>query len=189
MSRDEERRYIVLNEIQKLMLCHYKKYPQMRITDVFKLLYQNEFGCGHMIANSEDSLNMILEEAAELKSYEHEAAEPIGNGLCRLYLSVLRSDLSAETLNRFFIITANQPRGNARGFEEKAAAFKLLCENGGLPFNAAEVARMMSEYRAANYPAMRHSPQYRQAYAAFPHAALPPLCIPSSPALCRRVYA
>lgn len=157
----------MIGELQNLILCHYKKYPKMQIADILKLIYQNEFGCGHMISNHENSLDMILAESAEISqnSCEYAAAEPIGNGLCRLYLSILKGSLTAETLNRFFVITANQLRGNAASFEEKVSAFKLLSENEHLPFNVAEISQMMKDYRAADYPAIRHSLQYREEYA------------------------
>ena len=157
----------MIDELHRLLLYHYNKYPEMQIVDFFKLLYQNEFGCGHLIPDGGGSLSMILEEAAGLsrKPREREVVEPIGNGLCRLYLSALQDGLAAETLNRFFVVTANRRQGDAAGFEAKAVAFKRLCEDGRLPFDAAEVARTIEAYRAAGYPAMRHSPRYRRAYA------------------------
>ena len=146
---------------------HYKKYPAMQAEDIFKLLYQNEFGPGHMIKSAQDSLDMILKEASALtpQARGHEAREPIGNGLCRLYLSALRHGLSPEELNRVFVATANRVRGSAGGFEEKAAVFIKICQEGLLPFDPGEASGLLEAYRAAGYPPMRHSARYRQAYA------------------------
>ncbi len=156
-----------MGELQDLIIFHYHKYPSMQVEDVFKLLYQNEFGCGHMISSHEDSLQRILAEAASLAHHpsDQDTAEPIGNGLCRLYLSALHHGLSAQTLNRLFVMTANQLRGSAAGFEEKAAVFMSLSRTGHVPFDPALISQKMEEYRAAGYPPMRHSLQYRQAYA------------------------
>ena len=38
---------------------HLKCYPNMEINDVAKLIYQSEFGGGHMISDSEMSLKRI----------------------------------------------------------------------------------------------------------------------------------
>lgn len=154
-------------QLQELILYHYTKYPNMQIADVFKLLYQNEFGPGHMVSSTQASLAMLLEEAATLpkNTAAPEVIEPIGNGLCRLYLGALQSGLTAQTLNRFFVLTANQPQGNISAFEEKLAIFEQLCIEGQLPFAAAEVARQIKAYCAAGYPAMHHSTQYNAAYA------------------------
>lgn len=151
-----------------ILLKHYGNYPQMQVADMLKLLYQNEFGCGHMVPDEMRSLNMILEETAALtpKALEGEAAEPIGNGLCRLHLRILRQDaLSPGTLNRFFVLTAEPQRGTVEGFEKKMAVLRRLCEDGLLPFKAPEVSRILDEYRATGYPATHHSELYRSAYA------------------------
>ena len=153
--------------IQDLILSHFAKYPDMQIEDVFKLLYQNEFGCGHMVETEQSSLEMILAEASALspEARRHGTMEPIGNGLCRIYLSALKQSLQPEALNRIFVMTANRARGSAEGFEEKALAFRQLCEAGHLPYDPEEVSRLLEGYRAAGYPPMRHSERYRQAYA------------------------
>ena len=41
---------------------HIKNYPQMQIQDVAKLLYQSEFGGGHLIADANRSLERIKAE-------------------------------------------------------------------------------------------------------------------------------
>jgi len=154
--------------IKELMIQEYKKRPLSQITDMLKLLYQNEFGCGHMVTDEANSLSMIREEARTLqdKALTGDVHEYIGDGLCRLYLRVLRhSTLKPDTLNRFFSITANQARGSIGSYERKTMAFVQLCKDGVLPFDAAEVSRILTEHRSAGYPVFRHSQQYRLEYA------------------------
>ena len=48
--------------MKNIILEHVKKYPLMEIRDIAKLIYQSEFGGGHMIADSSMSLRRIQEE-------------------------------------------------------------------------------------------------------------------------------
>ena len=89
---------------------HIKKYPQMQVQDVAKLLYQSEFGGGHLIADANRSLERIKAEYEALGEQERVSEmkyESIGDGMYRVYLSCLSNDLSAEILNRMFVASAN----------------------------------------------------------------------------------
>ena len=48
--------------LQDILLAHAKRYPQMRPTDAVKLIYQNEFGGGHLIRDEEAVLNYLRQE-------------------------------------------------------------------------------------------------------------------------------
>ena len=162
MNRHDE------NEIRKLILDQYERYPLSQIQDMLKLLYQNEFGCGHMAPDKTRSLSSILEESEMLPENAPggDVFENIGNGMCRLHLRILRQGrLAPDTLNGFFIYTAGRPAGSAEGFEKKAAELVSLCNSKALPFEGGEVLKTLDENRAAGYPAMRHSLRFREAYA------------------------
>ena len=78
--------------MKNIILEHVKKYPLMEIRDIAKLIYQNEFGGGHMISDSSMSLRRIQEEYQSLDSDALcvlHVVESIGNGLSRIYLSCL----------------------------------------------------------------------------------------------------
>jgi hypothetical protein len=45
-----------------------KRYPEMKLQDVFKLIYQSEFGGGHMIEDKGKSLEWIKKEAEFVRS-------------------------------------------------------------------------------------------------------------------------
>ena len=52
--------------MKEILLAHLKQYPQMQLQDVVKLLYQSEFGGGHMITSPEKSLDRLKEEYKKL---------------------------------------------------------------------------------------------------------------------------
>ncbi len=74
------------------LLDHIGRYPKMQIPDAVKLLYQSEFGSGHMIADPGKSLERIRKEwneVREMKNAEADCAkktscviEEIGDGMC-----------------------------------------------------------------------------------------------------------
>jgi uridine kinase len=155
-----------INEIKRVLLIHHARYPNMQIRDMVKLIYQNEWAGGHMIADEADSLARLREECASLSpSPGQEAFEDIGGGLCRFYLrSSQCGEIGLTTLNRFFVNTANENKGTVRGFEEKLAAFRQCCADGELPYPAEELDAYIESYKAQGYPPVHHSDAYRDAY-------------------------
>ena len=93
--------------IKQIIFEHLKKYPESEITDIVKLVYQNEFGGGHLIADEEMSLKRIQGEL-ELIQFDPEKplTEDIGNGIVRVNLSATRGKISAEAINKCFILSA-----------------------------------------------------------------------------------
>lgn len=145
----------------------------MQVQDAVKLLYQSEFGGGHMIADAEKSLARIRAEAIEnagidsknrQKIINNKPYERIGNGICRLYLSALQEGLRPETLNQMFVWTAEQKKGNTAQFEADLAVLLDGCRKGELPWSEAEVCVYLEKYKEQGYPAVSHSDRYRESY-------------------------
>ena len=158
--------------MQEVLLEHYEKYPEMQIQDVIKLLYQSEFGGGHMIANPQKSLEFLKQEWSEVTACKEPGGragdgkvwEFLGEGVYRMYLGALEEGLWPETMNQLFVQTADQKSGSKEAFEKKLQMFLRFCEDGKLPFPAAEVRAYLKGYREQGYPAVSHSPEYRKAY-------------------------
>lgn len=148
--------------IENILLSHFDKYPKATVQDFYKLLYQNEFGGGHLITDPVASLERIKAEAAVL-SPRKLAVEPIGNGLARLYLAP-NPVVSFETINRLFCHSAKQHTGSLKSFEGKLAVMALLAKDGKLPFSQREAENYISEYKAKGFPMVSHSPWYREQY-------------------------
>ena len=146
---------------------HLKMYPKMQIQDVAKLLYQSEFGGGHLIADKHRSLMRIKAEYESLSEEEKRAEmkyESIGDGMYRVYLSCLTEDLSAEMLNRMFVASANEKKGSVIGLEEKLEACLKACKEKELPFSWEEMKEHFESWKAEGYPAKSHTDTYREAY-------------------------
>ena len=151
-------------ELEQILKAHSGKYPLMQPTDAVKLIYQNEFGGGHLIRDTEACLNYLRREYASVESKEAAPfCETIGNGIVRVFLTGVNPE-EIETLGAAFIRSAGEHKGNLDSFLEKLDVLKKCTAEGIFSFDVGELDAYLEEYAKAGYPAVSHSPQYRQAY-------------------------
>lgn len=150
--------------LQDVLRAHAKRYPKMRPTDAVKLIYQNEFGGGHLIRDEEAVLNYLRREYASVeKDPDMPLYEDIGNGIVRVHLAAMR-EADLEELGQAFIRSAAEHQGSPDSFRKKLAVLTEMTEAGCFAFGARELNAYLSEYETAGYPVVSHSPEYRQAY-------------------------
>ena len=148
-----------------IILKHLASYPRMQLQDIAKLLYQSEFGGGHMIADAKKSLGCIRSEFESLKDSPHSPIiETIGDGMCRIYLSCLNHGMTAEVLNEIFVQCANHKEGSIANLEKKIELFLGICEKNETPYRIGEANHFFADWKKKGYPMMRHSEIYRETY-------------------------
>ena len=153
-----------MEELERILREHAKRYPLMQPCDAVKLLYQNEFGGGHMIRDEQACLNYLRREYADLeKDPTAPMYEDIGNGIVRVNLAAVREE-ALEQLGQDFIASAAKHKGTLDSFLNKLEVLISLTADGVFTFDADALNAYLSEYKAAGYPAVSHSPEYRQAY-------------------------
>ena len=144
-----------------------REQPLMEPADAVKLLYQSEFGCGHLLAAEGICAARIAEEIAQ--TGEDALAEPvteIGGGLCRMNLRAPAARrVAPELIARMMRHTAGLARGSVENFEKKLDALRDLCRRGGTPFGPDALESYLSAYAREGYPPAGHSRAYRRAYA------------------------
>lgn len=154
--------------MQNILIEHMEHYPEMEIRDLFKLIYQSEFGGGHMITDKKKSLEWIKKEYEWLQSQRHPLregiCEDIGGDMCRIYLDALKMGLSEETLNAMFVLSANAKIGTVDGLEKKLECLLELCRKGEVSFPYTEVKEAIGNWKAQGYPAIHHSETFRDKY-------------------------
>ena len=153
-----------MEELRAILSAHAKRYPLMQPTDAVKLIYQNEFGGGHLIRDEEACLNYLRREYATLEKDPTAALyEDIGNGIVRVNLAAVKPE-DLEQLGRDFIRSAAKHKGTLDSFLNKLEVLRILTAEGVFAFVLDALNTYLSEYKAAGYPAVSHSEQYRQAY-------------------------
>ena len=153
-----------MEELRAILIAHAKRYPLMQPTDAVKLIYQNEFGGGHLIRDEEACLNYLHREYADLeKDPTAPLYENIGNGIARVNLAAVKAE-DLERLGRAFIDSAAKHKGTMDRFLNKLEVLQKLANEGVFNFDTNALCSYLTEYKAAGYPAVSHSPEYRQAY-------------------------
>ena len=153
-----------MEELRAILIAHARRYPLMQPRDAVKLIYQNEFGGGHLIRDEEACLNYLRREYATLeKDPTAPLYEDIGNGIIRVNLAALREE-DLEQLGKAFIDSAAKHKGTLDSFLNKLEVLQILTSEGVFAFDLDALNAYLSEYKAAGYLAVSHSPEYRQAY-------------------------
>ena len=155
-----------MEELRRILLTHATRYPLMEPTDAVKLIYQNEFGGGHLIRDEARCLAHLRREyESVVQSPDAALLEDIGNGLFRVNLNALdHSCYSIDRLGADFIRSANAHRGSLDRFLEKLNILEQLTLGGKMPFSTEALNAYLDAYRCSGYPAVSHSEAYRKAY-------------------------
>ena len=154
----------MMEELEQILREHAKRYPLMQPCDAVKLIYQNEFGGGHLIRDEQACLNYLRREYAALeKDPTAPMYEDIGNGIVRVNLAAVREE-ALEQLGQDFIASAAKHKGTLDSFLNKLGVLHKLTTAGVFSFDLDALNAYLSEYKAAGYLAVSHSPEYRQAY-------------------------
>lgn len=153
-----------MNELEQILKIHALRYPKMQPTDAVKLIYQNEFGGGHLIRDEEECLAYLRREYGGVeKNTALPACEEIGNGMMRVHLPSL-SETELERLGQAFLRSAATHKGALPRFLEKLGILRRMTEEGIFTFRSEELRAYLAVYEKAGYPAVSHSPVYRDAY-------------------------
>ena len=152
--------------LMSTLQAHARQYPLMRPCDAVKLIFQNEFGGGHMIRDAESSLRFLREECMELA---RRAAKPlcenIGNGYSRLNLAAIDTEqISLERVNEIFVASSRERSGSVEDFVAKLDILREVAREGVFSFSMEELEKYFNEYRERGYPVVSHSATYREAY-------------------------
>ena len=152
--------------MKSILLAHARRYPKMEPTDAVKLLYQSEFGGGHLIRDEAACLNRLRQEyAATPQNPEMSLWEDIGSGMVRIHLAALEgSGYSVEELGRAFLCSAAAHQGSMDAFREKLDVLKELTRQGQMPFSPDALEKYLEEYERTGFPPVSHSETYRNAY-------------------------
>ena len=155
-----------MDALSQILTDHASRYPMMEPTDAVKLIYQNEFGGGHLIRDVDCCLAYLLREYQSVQQNpDAPLMEDIGNGLIRVCLNALDAHgYTPEALGADFIRSAGQHRGTLESFLQKLEILKQLTAEGIFAFSPETLDMYLSSYKEAGYSMVSHSEAYRKAY-------------------------
>lgn len=154
----------MMEELTRILADHARKYPLMQPADAVKLIYQNEFGGGHLIRDEQACMERLRREYDGIVKDPAQARyEPIGNGIVRVALAAVRPE-ELEQLGRAFIRSAAMHTGSMERFLQKLEVLTRMTEQGSFSFDVAALQAYLQDYRRRGCPPVSHSDAYRRAY-------------------------
>lgn len=133
----------------------------MQPRDAVKLLYQSEFGGGHLVTDVDDAKARIAHEFAAAQKFDAPLFEDIGDGMVRVMLGAA-SAYPIEQLCSDFLRSAARKVGVRERFSEKIAVLRALTADDAMPFSSDVLSEYLTVYDGG---AVSHSETYRSAYA------------------------
>ncbi len=144
---------------------HMERYRKMTPQDAVKLLYQSEFGGGHMISDRHGARLYLLRELdGTARDEAVPTVEMLGPDGARLNLASLPSSLTPDTLFSMFCESAALFPGSEENFRQKLAMPLSLIEEGVAPFSKHDYTAYLERYFCEGGGAVHHSPAYSSAY-------------------------
>ena len=142
--------------MKEILKDHLKKYPQMQIQDAVKLLFQSEFGPGHLLRNTDYARKLLVEEI-ELTKDDESAIEKISDQYVRFYLGNLTLEDIDDVLGA--MIESAQIQGSKENFMKKLSDLKEMNL-----FEGDELDEYLNEYLKRDSLMVSHSDVYRTCY-------------------------
>lgn len=153
------------NQITKeLLINHYKLYPNLKIQDLFKFIYQSTFGCEHLVSSLDAATNYISEEYNNKCDIKEPIIEKLDGNYSRVPLVYIDKGISVETFSKLFYYSAKKEKDGLLLLEEKLDILSELVDNSILPFSKEELNIAISKWKANGYPAIHHSNEFRNSY-------------------------
>ena len=158
LERNENTRKALLEQVQH--------YPELKIRDVFKYLYQSSFGCEHMVSSLDGAIDWIRKEYDSVSdgSAGDGTLDPLDGGYVRVHLDWLDRGLSAETLGKLFYLSAKTEEDGKNELERKLDVALDMTQKGELPFGFEEFRQEVDAWKAKGCPAVHHSEEFREIY-------------------------
>ena len=149
-----------------IILEQIKKYPAMDIIDVIKLLYQKNFGCGHIISNKAKAKDYLKEEYEKVVEDKNiPLSEYIGNGFLRINLARYKAEkLNINDLFDAFYLSSKEATKGVDGFLDDVDVLREMIDHNEVLFGMNEFDLYFNKYVDNNMPMVSHSQIYHDIY-------------------------
>jgi len=153
----------MIQKIETILQSQLRRYPEMRIQDVYKLLHQAALGSEHAVSDPESARRWLTRELAEMGEGGSEPLiDPISPSaeIGRIHLRpYIASGHNPDLLLDAFIHTANEYRGDTQLLEQYWKDAVGMAE-----FSTREMDEFFNALKEKNYPAVHHSVEYEKLY-------------------------
>lgn len=155
--------------MEKIIEKHYMLYPESKMADWFKLLYQSEFGNNHIPDNEKLNLKVLIDEIKCKKSNKTDI-EDIGNNNMRVHLGYLeKSGLSYGRFVKIMMESRSMSKGSPDGFWSKVTLLEKAFKRLSVPITTDEFHEFEKKYiedenSTGSCHLLSHSDTYKEKY-------------------------
>lgn len=149
--------------MRNILLYENKIHPQAQPQDYIKLIFQSEFGPGHLIASADYSKQRLVDEWNQVKDLPFEESQDIGDGFVRLNIKGI-SNYQLENINLAFFNSANETNGSESRFMDKIGLFLKMAEENLFNFNYDIAQKAVNEYLSGGIRPTSHTKIYHSHY-------------------------
>ena len=138
-------------------------HPYAQPQDYIKLIFQSEFGPGHLIPNPDWAKNRLYEEWQQVKDMPAENPQDIGGGYIRLCIKGI-DESRLEEINTAFVASANEKTGSEAGFMAKLELFLEMAGENCFDFELNTAENAVKEYLKDSIRPTSHTKVYHRHY-------------------------
>jgi len=154
------------NELKQIVSEHIKKYPEIELQDILKMLYQNEFGPKHLAENEIESFKSLSKEISNIDYNEDEELfEDIGYNAVRLNLKAIPVNTDLNYINKIIVNSANDFHGTNEKLVVKFGLLVVMAQNNEIPFDIERVRKETNDFARNGFKPISHSDSYKESYA------------------------
>jgi len=154
------------DDVGVLVRKQQRLHPNLRIQDVYKLLFQGVMGVAHILGDKERARRYLEDEFTTVDVSEF-LNEPlvedvsVSGGVARINLRPFkRLGLSIDRLFEAMILSAERMKENREEFIMLWNRFMKLVKVGKLDFNYENLVKFDKVIRDRGYPPVHHSKEY-----------------------------
>ena len=153
------------DELKTIIKNHIKKYPEIELQDILKLLFQSEFGPKHLTTNEIEAFKNLSKEVQNTThKNDEELFEDIGSGALRLNLKALPDGTDLNYINKVILQSAEDFSGTNEKLVVKFGLLVVMAQNNEIPFDIERVRNETNAFAKNGFKPVSHSESYKKAY-------------------------
>ena len=149
--------------MRNTLLYEKQIHPMAQPQDYIKLIFQSEFGPGHLIADASYSKQRLVDEWNRVKDLPFEESQYIGDGFVRLNIKGIANS-QLDKINDAFFTSANEKSGSDSSFLKKLNLFLEMAKEDIFPFEYQDAQSAVDEYLAGGIRPTSHTKIYHTHY-------------------------
>ena len=153
---------------RRIIRSHSVRYPLMRSTDIYKLIYQAAMGSAHGVQSIDSAREHFEKETSCIGSGPVEPMVDIiahDGSVCRINIRpYLQNGYNPDKLIEMFCRTAEEFTGSTIKLELYCWWILRMKADGLLTADIQDIDQYLTEMAESGYPAVHHSSIYRNAY-------------------------